>query len=100
MGQWIWRNSHYRGTKFGGMTHVREHFAFSDRSKKKRGKRSNTCPYCKARILSQPMPNGGWGHFEYGTGLSRIKHPCFTIGNGMSKVRPDGMEDLFDRLPI
>lgn len=42
------------------------------------------------------MPNGGFVHFEAARGLSRIKHPCFTIGDGLSNKRPDGMDDLFD----
>ena len=41
------------------------------------------------------MPNGGWGHFEGGKGLSRVKHPCFTQGDGLSG-RDTETPDLFD----
>lgn len=41
------------------------------------------------------MPNKGWGHFEGGEGLSRVKHPCFGVGDGLSKVRDNETLDLF-----
>jgi len=40
------------------------------------------------------MQNGGWGHFEGAKGLGRIKHPCFTIGAGLSRNRDDRTLDL------
>lgn len=41
------------------------------------------------------MPNGGWAHFETGKGLSRIKHPCLHLGEGLSRTRDNNTPDLF-----
>ena len=41
------------------------------------------------------MPNGGWAHFEGSRGLTRIKHPCFTLGVGLSKAHDGETRDLF-----
>ena len=41
------------------------------------------------------MPNLGWGHFESGEGLSRVKHPCFNVGAELSKKRDEETLDLF-----
>jgi len=41
------------------------------------------------------MPNNGWGHFEGGKGLSRVKHPCFGVGTGLSQKRDEETLDLF-----
>lgn len=38
-------------------------------------------------VLKVPMPNKGWGHFEGGRGLARVKHPCFDVGDGLSQKR-------------
>jgi len=41
------------------------------------------------------MPNGGWAHFEGAKGLTRVKHPCLNIGEGLSKKRDNQTPDLF-----
>jgi hypothetical protein len=50
---------------------------------------------CGAQILKVPMPNKGWGHFEGSKGLSRVKHPCFAVGDGLSQRRDNETLDLF-----
>jgi len=49
----------------------------------------SACPICDAPILSLRMPNGGWVHYERGIGLSRLKHPCFYIGEDIAKARDE-----------
>lgn len=41
------------------------------------------------------MPNKGWGHFEGGGGLSRVKHPCFNVGDDLSNKKDNATLDLF-----
>jgi hypothetical protein len=51
---------------------------------------------CGSDVLSVRMPRGGWGHFNGNEGLSRMKHPCMYLGQGLGRRRGDGMDDLFD----
>jgi len=44
------------------------------------------------------MPNGGWGHFEGGKGLGRVKHPCMDRGSGLSKKRDEQTMDMFEEV--
>ena len=44
------------------------------------------------------MPKGGWVHFEGGKGLTRIKHPCLHLGEGLGKRRDEDTPDLFGAL--
>ncbi|APO69887.1 hypothetical protein IE4872_PB00013 (plasmid) [Rhizobium gallicum] len=53
------------------------------------------CRKCGATILTRRLPNGGWAHFEGKDGLSRIKHPCQTIGVGLSRRRDPFTLELF-----
>ncbi len=55
----------------------------------------SACPVCDAPILSLRMPNGGWVHFERGIGLSRLKHPCFYLGEDIAESRDARTGDLF-----
>jgi len=41
---------------------------------------------------------GGWAHFEGGEGLTRIKHPCLHLGEGLSRRRGEDTPDLFSAL--
>jgi anaerobic selenocysteine-containing dehydrogenase len=55
-----------------------------------------SCPVCGAQVSVRVMSRGGRVVFEAGKGLSRLKHPCFHLGEGMSRRRPGDMGDLFD----
>lgn len=95
-GRWIKRRSHSRQLRSGRTTVVRETWAFCD-ERQRRGRRyGHPCPVCGAKIVSVHMPNGGWAHFESAKGLTRVKHPCLHIGEGLSQ-RPDrDTLDLFE----
>ena len=54
------------------------------------------CPVCGALIVSVGMRKGGWVHFEGGEGLTRIKHPCLHLGEGLSRQRDLATPDLFE----
>lgn len=54
------------------------------------------CPVCGALIVSIGMRKGGWVHFEGGEGLTRIKHPCLHLGEGLSRQRDLATPDLFE----
>ena len=53
------------------------------------------CPRCGTDIISVRMPNSGWAHFEGRNGLSRVKHPCLHLGEGMGSQGDDKTPDLF-----
>ena len=57
---------------------------------------NRACPVCGALIVSVGMPKGGWVHFEGGEGLTRIKHPCLHLGEGLSRRRDGITPDLFE----
>lgn len=57
---------------------------------------NRACPVCGALIMSVGMPKGGWVHFEGGEGLTRIKHPCLHLGEGLSRQRDLATPDLFE----
>lgn len=42
------------------------------------------------------MPNGGWVHFNGSPGSETIKHPCFYLGEHLSKKRDPDTPDVFD----
>ncbi len=54
------------------------------------------CPACGALIVSVGMPKGGWVHFEGGEGLTRIKHHCLHLGEGLGRRRDGTTPDLFE----
>jgi hypothetical protein len=72
----------------------------ANKAKKKKKNYRRPCPDCGAEILSVPMPNGGWGHFEGGKGLGGVKHPCMDRGSGLSKKRDDQTIDMFEEVTI
>jgi len=63
--------------------------------------RSNTsrCPSCGAEVIVRAH-NGGHLVNEAGPGLQHVRHPCFTIGDGMRKARCEKTGDLLDLIEI
>ncbi len=96
--QWIKRKSHFRRLKSGRSVIIAESWILRDINEQAQKKQAygHSCPKCGARILSVHMPKGGWAHFEGGEGLSRVKHPCLHLGEGLSKKRDLETHDLFD----
>ena len=96
--QWTKRKSHFRRLKSGCTVRVAESWILRDINEQVEKKQAfvHGCPKCGARILSVHMPNGGWAHFESGEGLSRVKHPCLHLGEGLGKKRDLETDDLFD----
>lgn len=94
----ILRRAHVRRLANGRSAFVREaQVLVALNSERKPEPRRRPCPQCGAAILRSRMPNGGWGHFEGGAGLSRIKHPCFDR-RGRPRGGRDGQTlDLFDQ---
>lgn len=91
------RRAHARRLKSGVMSHVSECWPElrGRKPKQKQQTKLSRCQICGAQILKVPMPNNGWGHFEGGAGLSRVKHPCYDVGDGLSQKRDDETLDLF-----
>lgn len=93
---WIKRSAHSRRLPSGKRIEVRSCWILSGQKQDKQRRRyRQRCPDCNALIQSVHMPNGGWAHFEGGKGMGRIKHPCFNLGEGLSKKRDDQTPDLF-----
>jgi len=97
-GRWIHKKPYIRREN-GRAIHVRACWVWYENSDQRKKQKAGICPMCNAAILTVPMPNGGWGHFEAGKGLSKVKHPCFTIGNGLSKKKDTNTPDLFETIP-
>ena len=93
--RWIKRRAHERRLPTGGSTHVLDSWEFRPSKDGKDKAYRHPCPICGAQIITMRMPNGGWAHFEGGKDLSKIKHPCSTIGEGLSKARDSETTDLF-----
>lgn len=89
------RRSHLRLSRRGKLHRVRASWVRDDRSQS-RPPRTRKCPTCGARILIYRMPNAGLAHFEGGRGLGGVKHPCFSLGEGLSRRRDQQTPDLFD----
>lgn len=95
--KWICRRAHSRRLPTGRSTYVRESWILAPpRNSKNGGVYRQPCPRCGSQIVSIHMPNGGWAHFEGSASLSRVKHPCFTIGLGLSQTSDDLTGDLFN----
>jgi hypothetical protein len=93
---WIRRRSHSRHFPNGRSTYVRECWVlYSYVANQRHGSYHQECPYCGAKIISVNMPRGGWAHFEGARGLTRVKHPCLHVGEGLSRRRDDQTPDLF-----
>lgn len=95
----IRRRGHNRRLRSGRLTYVRDCYELRG-SRKGRQKNSDPrkCPRCGAPIISVPMPNGGWAHFEGEKGLTRVKHPCMHVGEGISRSRDNETLDMFDEI--
>src|SRR6476469_193165 len=94
--QWAYRQAHGRRLKSGRLVCVGGSWALCAKAgSKPRQRCGRKCPVCGAKVLSVPMPNGGWVHFESRVGLRRVKHPCLHIGEGMSDTRDPLTLDLF-----
>jgi hypothetical protein len=97
--RWYYRKAHTRRLSTGRTVFVRGGWALlGDRGSGKGASFRRTCPICGALIVSVDMPKGGWVHFEGGEGLTRIKHPCLHLGEGLSRRRGEGTPDLFSAL--
>lgn len=95
--RWHYRKAHARRLRTertvsvcGGWVLQDEHVSRDGSSFKR------ACPACGALIVSGGMPKGGWVHFEGGEGLTRIKHPCLHLGEGLSRRRDETTPDLFE----
>lgn len=98
--QWIKRRAHWRRLSTGALVYVRESWIPNLRPHPgKKQPHLRACPYCGARILTVAMPNGGWGHFEGGAGLTKIKHPCFDRRKVTSVHEDQGTLDLGEGRP-
>jgi hypothetical protein len=96
--RWIKRRAHTRFLGTGRAVPVATawvRISTCDEGKPQRSFRRR-CPMCGSDVLSVRMPRGGWGHFNGNEGLSRMKHPCMYLGQGLGRRRGDGMDDLFD----
>lgn len=90
------RKAHPRRLSSGRVTPVREalvRYQASDVSEKT--SYFHPCRKCGATILTRRLPNGGWAHFEGRDGLTRVKHPCQTLGAGLSRRRDPFTLELF-----
>jgi hypothetical protein len=95
--RWYYRNEHTRRLSTGRTVSVRGSWALrGDRGSRKGASFRRTCPICGALIVSVGMPKGGWAHFEGDRGLTRIKHPCLHLGEGMCRRRVEDTPDLFE----
>lgn len=94
------RRSHPRRLPSGRVTPVRQalvRYQAADTSEKT--SYFHPCRKCGATILTRRLPNGGWAHFEGKDGLSNVKHPCQTLGAGLSRRRDPFTLELFPDPP-
>ncbi|MDK1390013.1 hypothetical protein QN224_32355 [Sinorhizobium sp. 8-89] len=96
--RWFPRKSHPRRLASGKVTSVCSTIVCRgvDEKSKKQSYR-HPCPHCGAQIVSVHMRNGGWAHFEGKQGLSRTKHSCLHLGDGLGRRRDNLTPDLFDQ---
>lgn len=95
--RWYYRKAHGRRLRTGQTVSVRGSWALrGDQARSKTSSFRLACPICGAPIVSVGMPKGGWVHFEGVKGLTRIKHPCLHLGEGLSGRRDEATPDLFE----
>ena len=95
--QWYFRKAHARRLATGRTISVCGGWVLQgERISVNRTSLKRACPVCRALIVSVGMPKGGWVHFEGGEGLTRIKHPCLHLGEGLSRRRDGTTPDLFE----
>jgi hypothetical protein len=94
--RWVKRKGHARRSPSGKTVHVRSSWALLEtRGEKEKESYRHRCPVCDALILTVRMPNRGWVHYFAKKGLTRVKHPCLHLGEGMSRSRDTVTQDLF-----
>lgn len=94
--RWYFRKAHTRRLSTGRTISVRGGWVLQGSRRRSKGASfKRACPICGAPILSVGMPRGGWAHFEGRSGLTRVKHPCLHLGEGLSARRDDNTPDLF-----
>lgn len=95
--RWVRRRSHSRQLRNGRTTEVRESWVLQQPPTEKQHRSfRHQCPVCGAEVITVRMPNGGSAHFEGSKWLSRIKHSCLHLGEGLSQKRDLQTADLFD----
>lgn len=95
MVRWVKRKGHRRVLRSGKVVNVDENYAAYEENRHTKPLSYHlSCPRCGEDIIRVRMPNGGWGHFEGKLGLTKIKHRCFTFGDGL-KGRDDQTIDMF-----
>jgi len=93
---WFKRKQHLRRLASGKRILVRACWIPCETSSSdKARRRTRPCPQCGAIISTVRMPNRGLVHFETGKGLSRVKHACLHLGEGLSHKRDEYTPDLF-----
>ena len=94
------RKSYSYVNKNGKLVYVPDgYFWRSPKNTKSHSKNyTSTCPECGATIVVARNKRGGWAFFEDGLRTYGTLHACFTRGRGMSKLRPENMDDLFEEL--
>ena len=94
--RWYFRKAHIRRLSTGRTISVRGGWVLRGSQRRSKGASfKRACQICGAPILSIGMPRGGWVHFEGGKGLTRVKHPCLHLGEGLSGRRDENTPDLF-----
>lgn len=85
---WLKRKSYFRTGILGNRIPVKGYWAFYQKERKaKLRSYRHPCPECGADIVTVPMKNGGWVHFEGGKGLGKVTHPCMHRGKGIPKSK-------------
>lgn len=92
------RRPHSRRTPSGRTTYVSAAWVpvRSSGEKKPKQRRLRPCPICGAPMLTVRMQRGGFVHFNGTEGLTRTKHFCMHLGEGLGRRRGEDMDDLFD----
>ncbi len=94
--RFIYRRAHRRQLKNGAIVPVRESWTWrGDTERKRQGSFRTSCPFCNASMIVVSMPNGGRVCFEAHAGLSRVKHFCMHLGEGLGKGPDTSTLDLF-----
>src|ERR1700733_687024 len=97
--RWVRRKAYQRRSASGTTVHVRPCWVPIEPAEEERKRKyRHTCPGCNTGIVSVRMPNGGWVHYFAEKGLTRVKHPCLHLGEGMSKTRDKLTLDLLARI--
>lgn len=94
--RWFFRKPHTRCLSTGRTVSGRGGWVLRGSQRCSKGTSfKRACPICGAPILSVGMPKGGWVHFEGRSGLTRVKHSCLHLGEGLSRRRDENTPDLF-----